>query len=346
MSVALAGVRGSRVVVGLLAVALATAALSRTVLGQSPQSYVLIVTGASGEPRFAAAFHGQAMALRAAALNRFAIPDSAIVYLAEDVAKAPAAIRERSTREGVKKAIDGIAGRAKPGDRVLILLIGHGSTQSEEPRFSLPGPDLSAADFAALLDKLRSQTVAFVNASSASGDFIKALAAPNRIVVTATKSSHEGNETLFAQHFVAAYAAEGADVDKDGRVSLLEAFEYARREVQREYEKTNRLQTEHAMLDDDGDGVGHGDASEKGPDGLRARGFHLGMAGGTVASLANDPRAAELLATQAKVQAQVDSLRALRAGMKEEDFQRLLEPLLVKLAETTQALRALQVKKP
>jgi hypothetical protein len=311
-----------------------------------PATYVLIVTGASGEPRFAATFHAQAMALRSAALNRFGIADSAIFYLAEDKTKDPAAIRDRSTREGVEKAIGQIAGRARSGDRVLVLLIGHGSTQSEQPRFSLPGPDLSAADFAKLLDRLRSQSVAFVNASSASGDFIKALAAPNRIVVTATKSSHEGNETLFSQHFVAAYVADGADVDKDGRVSLLEAFDYARREVQREYEKTNRLQTEHAMLDDDGDGVGHGDASEKGPDGLRARSFHLAAAAGVTAALANDPRAAELLATQTRLQAQVDSLRALRSGMKEDDFQKLLEPLLLKLAETNQALRALQVKKP
>ena len=319
---------------------------SRVAFGQTmPRAFVLIITGASGEPRFAEAFHIQAMALRDAAI-RLGVPDSAIIYLAEDVARDRAAIRDKSTREGVTKAFDGIAGRARPGDRVLVLLMGHGSTQSDQPRFSLPGPDLSAADFDKLLDKLSQETVAFVNASSASGDFIKALAAPNRIVITATKSSYEGNETLFGLHFVAAYTRDGADVDKDGRVSLLEAYEYARREVQRDYEKTNRLQTEHAMLDDDGDGVGHGDASDKGPDGLRARSFVLASATGVAASLANDPRAAELLATQAKLQAQVDSLRALRPVMKEDDFQRQLEPLLLKLAETNQALRALQVKKP
>ena len=310
----------------------------------APKSFLLIVTGASGEPRFANAFHGQAMALRSVATKHFGISDSEIVYLAEDTARDPA-VTGRSTRDEISKAVDAIAGRAKAGDRVLILLIGHGSTQSEQPRFSLPGPDLSASDFAKLLDRLKSQSVAFVNASSASGDFIKALAAPNRIVVTATKSSYEGNETLFAQHFVAAYAADGADADKDGRVSLLEAFVYARREVQREYEKTNRLQTEHAMLDDDGDGVGHADASEKGPDGLKARAFYIARS--TSAAVAtDDPRAAELLATQQRLQAQVDSLRALRPGMKEEDFQRLLEPILLKLAETNQALRALQPKKP
>jgi hypothetical protein len=315
-----------------------------TLAQSAPKTFMLIVTGASGEPRFADAFHGQAMALRAAATQHFGVSDADIIYLAEDTTR-DRAIGGRSTRDEISKAIDALAERAKAGDRIFILLIGHGSTQSEQPRFSLPGPDLSAPDFAKLLDRLKSQSIAFVNASSASGDFIKALAAPNRIVVTATKSSYEGNETLFGQHFVAAYVAEGADTDKDGRVSLLEAFVYARREVQREYEKTNRLQTEHAMLDDDGDGVGHGDASDKGPDGLKARTFYLASSPAAVAA-ANDPKTAELLATQQRLQAQVDSLRALRSGMKEEDFQRLLEPLLLKLAETTQALRVLQPKKP
>ncbi len=165
-------------------------------------------------------------------------------------------------------------------------------------------------------------------------------------MVTATKSGFEGNETLFGQHFVEAYVKDGADTDKDGRVSLLEAFLFARREVQREYEQSNRLQTEHAMLDDDGDGVGHSDAGDKGPDGLLARSFYLAPAGGVAASLANEPRARELLATQRSVQSQIDSLRRLQATMKDEDYHAALDPLLLKLAETTQALRALEAKKP
>ena len=143
-----------------------------------------------------------------------------------------------------------------------------------------------------------------------------------------------------------AYANEGADTDKDGRVSVLEAFMFAKREVQREYESSNRLQTEHAILDDDGDGVGHADPSDKGPDGLRARAFFLAPASGVSAAVAANPKAAALLETQRRTQAEIDSLRALRPGMKEEDFQKALEPLMLKLAMTTQELKALEVKKP
>lgn len=310
-----------------------------------PQTHVLIISGASGEPRFATAFHAGAMALRAAAA-KMGVADSLILYLAEDPSKDPRAISGRSNREGVTQAIEKIAARARPDDQVFILLLGHGSADNDVARFNVPGADLTDGDFAKLLDRLSPQTVAFVNAASASGDFIKSLSGPNRVVVTATKSGFERNETLFGEHFVAAYATEGADTDKDGRVSLLEAFTYARREVGRAYEQSNRLQTEHAMLDDDGDGVGRAEPAADGPDGQRARAFFLGVAGGVSASVANDPRAAALLATQRTLQQQIDSLRVVKTSMPEAEYEKQLEALLLKLAETTRALRALQVRKP
>jgi hypothetical protein len=137
-----------------------------------------------------------------------------------------------------------------------------------------------------------------------------------------------------------------ADTDKDGRVSLLEAFIHARREVVRAYEQSNRLQTEHAELDDDGDGVGRDDPTADGPDGVRARSFFLAPAAGVTAAAANDPRVAELLATQARLQKEIDSLRVVKAAMPEAEYEKALEARLLKLAEATQALRALGVRKP
>jgi hypothetical protein len=88
-----------------------------------------------------------------------------------------------------------------------------------------------------------------VNTASASGDFVPVLSGPNRVLVTATKTGFERNETIFGEFFVDAFASDGADTDKDNRVSVLEAFTYARREVTRRYEDSNRLLTEHALLE-------------------------------------------------------------------------------------------------
>jgi hypothetical protein len=307
---------------------------------------MLIVTGSSGEPRFAKEFHALAMGLRAVATARFSIPDSQIIYLAEQTTADPRAISGRSTREGISQAFDRIAARAAAGDAVLILLIGHGSGDGKLSRFNIPAQDISDTDFRLELDKLSRQTVAFVNAASASGDFVKALSGKNRLIVTATKSGFERNETLFAGHFVSAYVKDGADADKDGRVSLLEAFNYARREVQREYETTNRLQTEHAMLDDDGDGAGRADPGARGPDGMAANRFFLQPEAGLSGAAASDPRVAQLLAMQSKLQGQLDSLRLAKGIMKEAEYEKALEDLLTRIAENASTLRALGVRKP
>lgn len=310
------------------------------------QTYLLIITGVSAEPRFAAELNTSAAALRDAAVTRFGIPDSLVAWLAEDSAADPRRISGKSSREGITAMFEKIAARAQPNDRVFILLMGHGSSEGEVSRFNIPGPDLTDADFATLLTRLSGQDVVFVNATSASGGFVKTLSGPRRTIVTATKSGMERNASVFARYFVRAYTADGADTDKDSRVSLLEAFQFARREVQRDYEQDGRILTEHAVLDDDGDGTGHADASEKGPDGVHARGFYLAAAATLSAAAKNDPRVSTLLAERESLQARIDSLRARKSSMKEADYSQALEGLLLKLAETSKAIRELEAKKP
>ena len=126
-----------------------------------------------------------------------------------------------------------LASRAGAGDQIVLVLIGHGSGDGPESKISIPGPDLSASDFAQMLAKFKTQKVAFIDMTSASGDMLPVVSAPNRVVITATKSSFERNESHFAQFFVDALTKDVADVDKDGRVSLLEAFRYAVAETKR-----------------------------------------------------------------------------------------------------------------
>lgn len=308
----------------------------------APRTAVLIVAGVSGEKRLADAFYQWATTVASAATSRFGIPDSLVTVLAEDSTRAR--VRARSTRENILRSITRLTAGMTAGDRLVIILFGHGTTQGDESKFNVPGPDLSGEDFKVALSSLRNVGLIFVNTTSASGDFVKPLAGANRVIITATRSGREQNETLFPAHFVAALTTAGADSDKDGRVNLLEAFTYARREVERVFEQGNRIATEHPLLEDDGDGVGHTDASEKGPDGLRARTVFLEPSGG--ATLAADPRAAQLLAERREVEGRLEALRARRATMNEDAYQKALEPLLVELAEKTRALRALEVKKP
>ena len=306
-------------------------------------SYLVIVAGLGGEPRYRDAFHESAVAMREAAIERNGLAEDRVFYLAEDPALAPELIHAKSTKENVAAVFTELQAAVAPGDTVFVLLLGHGSFRSEESRFNLPGRDLSAQDFALLLDPFAEQRVVFVNASSASGGFVPALAAPNRVVVTATKSGFERNESQFGKYFVEAYAGAGADTDKNERISVLEAFVYARARVDGFYDENNILKTEHALLDDLGDGNGVHDLGEG--DGEGARGVYLmsdGAAaeGFTEAQVEADPELAELVARKLELEGRVEALRLQKDAMPADVYAQELETLLLELATLSARIEA------
>jgi hypothetical protein len=184
--------------------------------------------------------------------------------------------------------------------------------------------------------------VALVNTASSSGDFVQAVAAPGRTVITATRSAREQNETVFAGFFVEAFTGEDADLDKDGRVSMLEAFRYAAREVERHYADQDLLMTEHAQLDDDGDGKGSDTPEATSGDGMVAATLFLSAAppGTTVADAG--PELQKLYAQRDSLEARILELRQLRETLETEDYEARLEELLVQMGLLTREIRALE----
>jgi hypothetical protein len=299
-------------------------------------THLLIVTGLSGEPSFAASFTTSATALvDAAAAWRW--PRDHVVWLAEDTTADPSRIRGRSSRAGIAAAFDDLRRGSAAGDTVVVVLMGHGSGSGAESRISVPGADPTAADYAGWLDALAGRTVVVVVAASGSGDFLPVLSRPGRVVITATRSATERNESIFGTRWVQGIASGDADGDKDGRLSALEAFDYATRAVARAYTDDHRLLTEHAVLDDDGDGVGDATPGvDSSTDGRLARRVMVGGRAGVV-----DPRAAPLIAERSALEAEVEALRRRKDGMSSASYLDALEALLVRIAEKTAAIRAL-----
>jgi hypothetical protein len=325
------------------ALGLAAGLLAAAARAGAEESHLVIVVGLGGEPKYAEAFHELATTMVKAAEKKLGLAAKDIAYLGEKAADPALPVyKGRATRDNVLRALAATAEAAAPGDVVVILLIGHGTYQAGEARFNLPGPDMTAADFAAPLARLAAQRVALVNTTSASGDFVKALSGKGRAIVTATKSAMERNQTEFPSYFVEAFAEDKADADKDQRVSILEAFVYAQREVERFYERGRLLATEHAMLDDDGDGTGTAaPAATGGGDGALARTLFLG-GGAEVASDEGspaDPRTAALRRERREVEQKIGALKARKEQMAAEDYDAELEKLLLELARRDAALR-------
>ena len=327
--------------VRILAASLLALPLGSVVRTLGAQTHLVIVSGLGGERKYSDEFNTLSSALADAAIKTFGIPDSDVVWLGEDsVSKLPH-FKAQSTKANIERAITQMAERAGSGDQVAIVLIGHGSGEGEETKISIPGPDLDTHDFAQLLARFPTQKVAFVNLSSASGDMLPLLAAPNRVIITATKSSFERNESHFAQFFVDALTKGGADTDKDGRVSLLEAFRYAEVETKRLYDNDSRLQTEHAQLEDMGAKTGVDDPDGRTGEGVLARRFFLDGTFATRAG-ANDPQLAALYKEKFALEDQIDQLRAKKASMTPDAYDDALEAVLVELARKAKTIRAIE----
>ena len=223
-----------------------------------------------------------------------------------------------------------------------IVLIGHGTFDGKEARFNLRGPDLSATELAEWLKPFR-RRIAVINSASSSGPFINKLSAPGRVVIAATRSGYEQNYARFGQYISEAIADAKADLDKDGQVSLLEAFLTASRRVAGFYETEGRLATEHALLDDNGDGLGtpadwfRGIRAEKKAtggaslDGVRAHQLHL------VRSEPEQKMPAELRAKRDELELAVVKLREAKNQLREDDYYADLEKLLLELAKVYEA---------
>jgi len=227
---------------------------------------------------------------------------------------------------------------AWPGDDLWIVLIGHGTYDGRVAKFNLRGPDISADELAGALKPCK-RPLAVIDCSSASGPFLNALSAPGRVIITATKSGYEVNATRFGNYLARDVADPAADLDKDGQTSLLEAFLMASRQVDEFYKEAGRLATEHALIDDNGDGLGtpadwfHGvravkkAADGKSVDGVRANEMHL------VRSSSEQELSPELRAQRDALEAQMSALRDRKAQMNVDDYYNQLEKILVKMAE-------------
>lgn len=218
-----------------------------------------------------------------------------------------------------------------------LVLIGHGTFNGREARFNLRGPDLSASALAGWLKPFR-RPVVVLNGSSSSGPFLNALSAPGRVIVTATRSGYEQNFARLGSYLAEAIADPKADLDKDGQTSLLEAFLMAARQVAEFYQTEGRLATEHALLDDNGDGLGtpadwfrgvravkraEGGASL---DGLRAHQLHL------IRSAPEQRLSPAQRARRDELEQTIARLRESKSRLPEDDYYRQLETLLLELA--------------
>lgn len=298
--------------------------------GVIPRARIILVLGAAGADEFGEQFETWAKNWEQAAEKGRA----SVTVVGRDV--------DGSTdRERLQATI--VAAADPTTSELWMVFLGHGTFDRRTAKFNLRGPDVAPEDLKTWLADVKAPT-AVIDCSAASAPFLQSLAGSNRIVVSATKSGGEQNFARFGQFLSEAIADSEADLDKDDQTSLWEAYLAASRRTDEFYKLDGRLQTEHPLLDDDGDGQGtRADAfrgleaiqsaadGKAALDGRKAHQWHL------VRSAAESQLPVEVRRRRDELELQILTLRMEKPSMTEDAYYAELEALLVQLARTRTA---------
>ena len=292
-------------------------------LAAHARTFYVIVAGLGGEPEYEQRF--------AAAANDL----DRIFKAADATARVYTLVGAEATAARFRDTMNTVEREAKTDDDFVLILIGHGSFDGIEYKFDLPGPDVTAAEIAAMCDRVPSRRQLIVDTTSASGGAMQALEKPGRAVIAATKSGTEKNATVFARYWVEAFEDPSADADKSDSVSAMEAFLYATEKTAAFYNTEKRLAAEHAVFND----VGHGEPVREAGNGqgMLLSNFTLLRLGASQLA-ANDPAKRALLDKKEELERKIDMLRYRKAAMDPADYKKQLTDALVELSKVQEKL--------
>ena len=294
------------------------------------QRYALVVSGATGGAEYAAQYMAWTDTLNRIFTARFKLDPANVIVLAEGDNPATA-----STGDNVRKSILKVQQQMKRDDLLVIVLVGHGTFDGVDAKFNLVGRDLESAEWGELLRPVAG-TVVMVNTTAGSFPFIERLAGQRRIVISATDSVAQRFDTIFPEYFIRAFEDDGADLDKNQRISIWEAFAYASAGVRRHYQQRGQLSTERALIDDNGDGVGRA-VAEDGQDGTASSRTYLEAA--APGAPETDEELLRLLQRKSLLEAELEELRIRKAFLPAMEYAREFERVITAYSQVSRDIR-------
>lgn len=300
------------------------------------QRDVLVVIGAPGEEAYAKEFRAWAERWKSAIQTGTVRIIDGIETIDNEPNSTPQATDKQLILDWIEQRSDNTTSQ-HPTDR-WIVFIGHGTDDRGVTKFNLRGPDITAQELSKTLEAKPARWT-IINCHASSGPFINALSKKDRVIITATKSGSEQNYSRFGGYLSTAITAPDADLDHDRAVSLLEAFLAASNRTAQFYADENRLASEQALLDDNGDNKGTPAAFYRGTRAVKAPAEGMALDGsnagriivrylGEVTVLSSEE---EQKLTQ--LEADVDALRKSKSSLGIDEYYSQLEKLFLQIAE-------------
>jgi len=235
---------------------------------EDPQRYLAVICGLPGDEQHRERYQSALKQISECAAPVLRVPENHIRVLVGDL-QMQSAMQEIglpigncavTTRDSIADLLSGYAKKTSVNDTLLVLLLGHGHLQGASSQLNIEGVDLDQKDFAALAKGIAASQVYWLTQST-SGFWVRPLSGPGRIVIASTEAGFEitATEMPFALADVLSAKSEHGkldDIDADGVISLVDLYLATTMEIAGRFRADDWLMTEHAQLDDNGDGRG------------------------------------------------------------------------------------------
>lgn len=233
--------------------------------GQQGIRRALIICGHPGDDDHQAMYAKTIADLQKTLIENYNFPTDEIRVLSgtgedEDDTAVVLKTQKPATREEILAQVTELKKVLEPDDSLWVIVLGHAHYDGGRAWLNLPGPDLHEYDFRDIFEDIPCREQVFFMTTSVSGFFIKPLSRKGRVVISATEADREVNETVFHESLANVLESlptkKENDLNQDGFVSLFELYIAVTRSIAQSYVDDELLSTEHALLDDNGDGRG------------------------------------------------------------------------------------------
>ncbi len=300
---------------------------------QSPESrHVVLIGGLGGSPEHTLKFKEYLFETRRAFVEHFDVPESQVTVLAETSIVTEGFVNDVSNAENIRSQFAKLQSVVGESDHVIVIMFGHGSYDNGEARFNIPRRDLSQYDYASLVSSLSAGRIVFINTGSASAPFVEAISGPDRVVISATRTGTQKNETTFPRFMIEAFTSPAADRDKNGRLSVAEVYSFAAEKTDQWFADNANIPTENALIDDNGDNKGSrlGELVD-GQDGYLAGITYLSGETAALAS-ASDGSSSGWSKEKEQIEVEIAGLKSQKTELPVNEYYAQLEVLFIRLA--------------
>lgn len=216
------------------------------------KTYALIISGISKDTQDKSIRYNAVIGLQKFLLDNAIVTFEQIKILTADAADGKDD-QYISKFENINKVINNFQSKINPEDRFIFYYTGQANVIGEQLRINLPDKDITQEQLSGLIKNIKSSSMLIVLDCPASGLAVKELSGAGRIIICSC-TAEQRFSIKFSEFFIPALSDIETDIDKNGKISILEAFIVTTKNVQEWYQQKQLIITETPVLDDNGDG--------------------------------------------------------------------------------------------